>query len=393
MTSSDAAQPRRKICVVIINRANYGRIKTVLEAVKQHPSLELQLVAGSSLLHERHGRAIDVIRGDGFDVAAEVYMTVEGEAPLTMAKTVGLGIVELTSVFHRLQPDFVLVVADRFEIMSAAIAASYMNIPLAHTQGGEVTGSIDESVRHAVTKLAHLHFPATELSRERVVKMGEDPSRVFNTGCPSIDIVARMDLRFSPEDLSHLAYAGVGHPVDVAQPYVLMLQHPVTTEHADGAQQVMETIHAVQEVGLPTVALWPNIDAGSDGVSKAMRMFREREPHAPIRFYKNFPPELYYRLIANAKCCVGNSSSFIREGSYLGAPAVIVGRRQQGREHGRNVRFGIPHDRAQIAEAIREQIAHGRYEPDTIFGDGTAGRRIADLLASTGIDVQKRLMY
>jgi UDP-hydrolysing UDP-N-acetyl-D-glucosamine 2-epimerase len=389
----DAAASRRKICVVVINRANYGRIKTVLEAVQAHPQLELQLVAGSSLLHERHGRAIDVIRKDGFDVAAEVYMTVEGEAPLTMAKTVGLGIVELTSVFHRLQPDFVLVVADRFEIMSAAIAASYMNIPLAHTQGGEVTGSIDESVRHAVTKLAHLHFPATELSRERVLRMGEDPARVFNTGCPSIDIVARMDLSFTPDDLAHLSYAGVGASIDVARPYVLMLQHPVTTEHADGAAQVMETIHAVQDVGLPTVALWPNIDAGSDGVSKAMRMFREANPEAAVRFYKNFSPELYYKLIANAKCCVGNSSSFIREGSYLGAPAVLVGRRQQGREHGLNARFDVPHDRAQIAEAMRAQIAHGRYEPDTIFGDGTAGRKIADLLATAAVDVQKRLAY
>ena len=181
---------KRKICVVIINRANYGRIKTVLQAIQEHPDLELQVVAGSSLLLERHGSAVDVLRAEGFPVSAEVYMALEGETPLTMAKSVGLGVLELTSIFNHLKPDIVLTIADRFETIATAIAASYMNILVAHTQGGEVTGSIDESVRHAVTKLAHLHFPATKLSAERVIRMGEDPERVHMTGCPSIDIVA-----------------------------------------------------------------------------------------------------------------------------------------------------------------------------------------------------------
>lgn len=383
----------RKICVVIINRANYGRIKTVLSAIQNHPDLELQIVAGSSLLLERHGRAMDVMKKDGFSIAAEVHMAIEGETPLTMAKSVGLGIIEMTSVFNALAPDIVLTIADRFETLATTIAASYMNIPVAHTQGGEVTGSIDESVRHAVTKLAHIHFPATTLSAERLLKMGEEPSRIFHSGCPSIDIVAKMDLAFSPEDLELMAYAGVGHAVDVTKPYVLMLQHPVTTEYGSGHQQIMETIEAVQAVGLPAIALWPNIDAGSDDISKAMRIFREQHPEVPIRFFKNFTPEMYYKLIAHAMCAVGNSSSFIREGSYLGTPAVIVGTRQTGREHGQNAVFGVPYEREAIANAIRAQMTHGTYSPDSIFGTGDAGERIADVLATVVVDIQKRLSY
>lgn len=384
---------KRNVCVVIINRANYGRIKTVLEAIQAHPALNLQIVAGSSLLLERHGRAVDIVKKDGFAISAEVHMSLEGETPLTMAKSVGLGIVEMTNAFNQLKPDIVLTIADRFETMATTVAASYMNIPVAHTQGGEVTGSIDESVRHAVTKLSHIHFPATQLSAERLVKMGEEPARIFHSGCPSIDIVSRMDLAFAPEEKTFIEYAGVGHAMDVSKPYILMLQHPVTTEFGSGHQQIMETIEAVRAIGMPVIALWPNIDAGSDEIAKAMRMFREHHPEVPIRFYKNFSPELYYKLIAHASCNVGNSSSFIREGSYLGAPAVIVGTRQQGREHGQNAKFNIPYERQAIEQAVREQIAHGTYPRDTIFGDGKAGKFIAEVLATATVDIQKRLTY
>lgn len=384
---------KRKICVVIISRANYGRIKTALRAIQDHPDLELQVVAGSSLLLERHGRAVDVLRAEGFPVSAEVYMALEGETPLTMAKSVGLGVVELTSVFNHLKPDIVLTVADRFETIATAIAASYMNIPVAHTQGGEVTGSIDESVRHAVTKLAHLHFPATKLSAERIVRMGEDPERVFCTGCPSIDIVAGMARDFTDGDRALIALAGVGPAIDLGRPYLLVLQHPVTTEFTQGYDQVMETVAAVHASGLQSIVLWPNIDAGADSVSKGLRVFREHHPGAHVRFYKNFPPETYARILANAACAIGNSSSFIREGAFVGTPAVIVGSRQQGREHGANVRMDVPFERGAILAAIREQVAHGPYASDPIFGDGKAGQRIAETLATSRLIVQKRLAY
>ncbi|PIP60542.1 UDP-N-acetylglucosamine 2-epimerase (hydrolyzing) [Candidatus Uhrbacteria bacterium CG22_combo_CG10-13_8_21_14_all_47_17] len=384
---------KRKICVVIINRANYARIKTALREIKNHPLLELQIVAGSALLIERHGKAVDIIRRDGFPIDAEVHMSVEGETPLTMAKSVGLGIIELTSAFDILRPDIVLTIADRFETMATAIAASYMNIPVAHTQGGEVTGSIDESVRHAVTKLAHIHFPATQLSAERIIKMGEHPNTVVMTGCPAIDIVAETDTTFTKEEMDLIDYVGVGAPIDVTKPYLLMSQHPVTTEYQSGYDQIMETIEAAHATGIQMIALWPNIDAGSDTISKGMRVFREHHPDAKIRFIKNFNPELYVKVLANAVCAVGNSSSFIREGSFLGTPAVLVGSRQHGREHGKNVYYDVAHDRAIIESMIREQVAHGRYESDPIFGDGKAGERISATLASIQVEVQKRLAY
>ncbi|MDQ7815032.1 MAG: UDP-N-acetylglucosamine 2-epimerase [Patescibacteria group bacterium] len=384
---------KRKVCVVIIGRANYGRIKTALDAIRKHPDLELQIIGGSSLLLERHGKGVDVMRAEGFEVDHEAYMAVEGETPLTMAKSVGLGILEITNALNRLKPDVVLTIADRFETIATAIAASYMNIPVAHTQGGEVTGSIDEHVRHAVTKLAHIHFPATQSSGERLIKMGESPDTIHVTGCPAIDIVAQMERNFRPEEIEMLGYQGVGPKIDVTKPYILMMQHPVTTEYGSGHDQVMETVEAIKMTGMPAIALWPNIDAGSDQISKALRIFREFNPEVPIRFYKNFPPETYARILANAACAVGNSSSFIREGSYLGTPAIIVGSRQHGREHGRNVMMEVPHDRQSILDALNRQLANGRYESDPVFGDGKAGERIAEVLARATFRVQKSITY
>lgn len=383
----------RKICVVIINRANYARIKTALREINKHPDLELQIVAGSALLIERHGMAVDVIKREGFKVDAEVHMSVEGETPLTMAKSVGLGIIELTNVFNALKPDIVLTVADRFETMATAVAASYMNIPLAHTQGGEVTGSIDESVRHAITKLAHIHFPATSQSAERLIKMGEQPETILMTGCPAIDIVAELDATFTQEEKERINYLGVGAKIDLDQPYLLMSQHPVTTDYLNGYDQIMETLEAVRAIGIQTIALWPNIDAGSDAISKGMRIFRERDPNSNVRFIKNLNPDMYAKVLANAVCTVGNSSSFIREGSYLGTPGVVVGNRQQGREHGANVMVEVPYDRAEIQKSIMQQIAHGKYESDPIFGSGTAGEQIAKALSKVEVTLQKRLAY
>lgn len=382
---------KRKVCVVIISRANYGRIKSVLSAILKHPNLELQVIAGSSMLLERFGRAVNIVRADGFPVSAEIYTSVEGELPITMAKSVGLGIIEIATALSNLKPDIVLTVADRFETMATAIAASYMNIPVAHTQGGEITGSIDESVRHAVTRFAHLHFPATVESAERLRAMGEEPERIFMTGCPSVDLIADADLNFTEQDKEEIKRKGVGHDIDLLRPYLLLMQHPVTSEHEDGLKQIMETIKAVLRSGVQAIALWPNIDAGSEQISKGIRRFREKNPAAPIRFYKNFHPELYAKILANAVCAIGNSSSFIREGSFLGTPAVIVGGRQKGREHSSNAVMGIPYQSEAIYQEIIKQLSHGRYPKETVFGDGSAGKKIADALAVAPLNVNKRL--
>ena len=389
--SSDPGR-RRRVGVVITARPSYSRIKTALEAIAAHEDLELQLVVAGSALLERYGRAVDTIEADGFAVAARVSMVVEGEDPTAMAKTTGLGLLELATALGNLQPDVVVTVADRYETLATAIAASYMNIPLAHVQGGEVSGSIDEKVRHAVTKLADLHFAATPLAAERIVRMGEHPSTVHVTCCPSIDLAARMleqpELDFDPFD----RYGGVGAEVSLTKGYVVVLQHPVTTEHDLARRHVTETLHAVDNADLPALWFWPNVDAGSDGTSNGIRAFREQHQPAHIHFFKNFAPEDFLRLVHHASVVVGNSSVGLRECSFLGVPTVNIGSRQAGRERGANV-IDVDYDRADIAAAIDKQRAAGRFSTDHLYGDGQAGPRIADLLAEVPLGVDKRLAY
>jgi UDP-hydrolysing UDP-N-acetyl-D-glucosamine 2-epimerase len=381
---------RTKVCVVIASRANYARIKSVLAAIRQRDDLELQLVAAASTLLERFGTALHVMRQDGFEPDATVRLIIEGENPATMAKSTGLGLLELPTIFEMLEPDLVVTVADRFETIATAVAAAYMNLPVAHTQGGEISGSIDESVRHAVTKLAHLHFPATELSAGRVIALGEDPATVFNVGCPSIALVAQKDLGTRRQALE--LFGGVGSEIDPDEPFLLVIQHPVTTEYGHGYQQIGETLDAVGAIGMQAVVFWPNVDAGSEQVAKGIRQFRELGRDRRFHFFRNISAETFVRLMAHCACMIGNSSAALREGAYLGTPAVTVGSRQRGRERGANV-VEAEHDAEAIADAIRDQLRHGPYERDELFGDGTAGPRIAEVLAGPRPSVQKRLRY
>jgi UDP-hydrolysing UDP-N-acetyl-D-glucosamine 2-epimerase len=382
---------RRRICVVVASRANYARIKSALRAIQADPALELQIVVTASALLSRFGNLQDILREDGVSVNATVYMIVEGENPTTMAKSTGIGIIELATQFEILRPDIVLTIADRFETMATAIAAAYMNIPLAHTQGGDITGSIDESVRHAISKLAHLHFPATTLSRKRLLRMGERPESIFVTGCPSMDLLENASQPL-PNDFFQ-RNSGVGFAVDAKQPYLVVMQHPVTSEYGQGLKQIKETLTAIAQLQMQTVWLWPNIDAGSDDISKGLRVFRERERPNYIHFIRNIPPEDYAQLIAHCECLIGNSSSALREGAFLGVPAVNIGTRQHGRERGRNV-IDADYEAESIVSAIRFQLANGRYESDHLFGDGKSGARIAQLLRDLPIPkTQKTLTY
>jgi UDP-hydrolysing UDP-N-acetyl-D-glucosamine 2-epimerase len=381
----------RSVCVVVGSRANYSSIKSAMRAIVDHPELELRLVVGASALLDRYGTVLDLIEGDGFAPDERVFMLIEGETPSTMAKSTGLGLLELPTAFERLQPDVVITVGDRFETMSTALAATYMNIPLAHTMGGEVSGNIDESIRHAVTKFAHIHFPACTDAAERIVRMGEDPDAVYMVGCPRMDLVAQV-LNGDGDGLDDVLRFGVGGTFSLDEPFLILSQHPVTTEYGDGERQVAETLAAVKEVGLPAVVLWPNADAGSEDVAKGIRKFREHEDDSAFHFRKNIATADYIRLMAKTACIVGNSSSAIREGSFIGTPAVNVGSRQEGRQRGSNI-LDVGYDRAQIADAIRSQVSHGPYEHEPIYGDGHAGERIADTLATVELSTVKRMTY
>ncbi len=382
----------KKICVVVTARPSYSRIKTALRAIDAHPELELQLVIAASALLERYGTAINYIEKDGFKVAAKVFNILEGENLTAQAKTTGLGILELSSVFERLNPDAVVTVADRFETMATAIAASYMNIPLVHIQGGEVTGNIDEKVRHAITKLADLHLVASEDARNRVIKMGENPEKVINTGCPSIDIAKEMismsQLSFDPFQ----KYGGVGSMIDIHDGYLVVMQHPVTTEYSDSKKHVLETLHAIHQLNIPTFWFWPNVDAGADGTSKGMRSFREKQNPQNIHFFKNMEPTDFLELLYHSKCLIGNSSVGVRECAYLGVPVVNIGSRQGGRERGQNI-IDVDYNKIEIQNAIQKQMSHGRYGNDLIYGSGESGLMIADVLSKAEFTFDKKISY
>lgn len=384
---------KRKVCVVVTARPSYSRIRTALHAIKANPNLELQLVAAASTLLDQYGNAIRYMEKDGFDIASKVYMVVEGENLTTMAKTTGLGLLELATTFDNLKPDLVVTIADRYETIATAIAAAYMNIPLVHIQGGEITGTIDEKVRHAVTKLADIHLVSTKKAAENIVRMGENPASVHITGCPSIDLAANV-LRNPAIDFDPFEkYKGVGATFDVKnKDYLVVMQHPVTTEYDQARAQVLETLHAVKEINLPAFWFWPNVDAGSDGTSKGIRMFRENERPENIHFFKNMESEDFLRLVYNSRCIVGNSSVGIRETSFLGVPSVNIGTREAGRERGRNV-LDVGYNRAQIREAIKKQLANGKYPSDPLYGGGNAGERIANILTQTPLHFEKRLNY
>lgn len=382
----------RKICIVVGSRANYSSIKSVMRAVQAHPELELQLVVVASALLDRYGKVAEIIERDGFSIRARVNMLIEGETPVTMAKSAGLGLLELPSVLEMLQPDIVLTVGDRYETVSTAIAAAYMNIPLAHTMGGEVSGTIDESIRHAITKFSHIHFPATHGAAERIVRLGEHPDSVFMLGCPRVDLVQEILAAGSPALNGDAVQGGVGEPVDINAPFILVSQHPVTTEYGYGQEQIVATLEAIQAIGLPAIVLWPNADAGSEDIARGIRKWRERGLAKGMHFFKNLPIDVYVGLMARTVCLVGNSSSGIREGAFIGTPVVNVGSRQAQRERGQNV-IDASYDNGDIEKAIRRQISNGRYASDPLYGDGNAGTRIADTLATVKVSVQKHITY
>lgn len=382
---------KRKICVVVASRANYGRVKYLMQAIKEHPDLELQLIVGASVMLYRFGKAIDVIKSDGFIPDRTIYYVVEGETLATQAKSTGLGIVELSTALEDLKPNMVVTVADRFETMSTAIATSYLNIPLVHIQGGEVSGNIDEKVRHAITKLSDIHFPATDKSKERLIKMGEMPEYIFNFGCPGMDTLVENDMKISNEIMSK--YGGLGGFIDWEKPYILMIQHPVTTTYGDGLRQVNETLYALKDIkDYQKIILWPNIDAGTDEISKGIRVFREKYREEPFFFFRNFSPIDYARVLNNAKCAMGNSSSFIREGSFLGVPSVVIGDRQEDREHGENILFS-DYNKQEIFDKVSLQLNHGKYDKSSLFGNGDAGKLMANKLSVINLDIKKRMTY
>lgn len=379
---------RRRVLTVLVDRANYGRLKPVMAAIARHPELELLTVCAGTMVLKRFDRPVDLVRADGFAVHGEVYVELEGSVPSTMAKSVGFATIEFASEFQKHAPDVVLLIGDRYEALGAALAAAYMNIPIVHIQGGEVSGSIDESARHAITKLAQFHYPATRRAAEYIVRMGERPDTILGVGCPSSDLAKDV-----PRPTSAVINGrGAGCQIDVDAPYLLCVFHPTTTEFGGEREQMDKLLEALERVAKPTVMLWPNIDAGSDELSKSIRVFRSHRAASWLRTITNLSPEDYLSVLAHASCAIGNSSSFVRDAGFLGTPIVLCGNRQNGRETDVHVKR-VPVTVDAVANTIQAQLEHGRYAPSSLYGDGHVAQRIADAVAALKPYVQKRLAY
>lgn len=384
---------KKKIVSVVVNsRANYARIKSFLKYINLSPVFKLDLVVGASGLLYKYGEVVKIIEKDGFKISKKIYSVIEGGNLTTMAKTAGLGIIELSSHFEKIKPNFVVVVADRYENISIAIAASYLDIPLVHVQGGEVSGSIDEKVRHAITKLSDLHFVATKRSKKFVEMMGENPKRVFVTGCPSLDLVKMKTYKFNRNLFLKTGVGGKN--IFNKKNYVVVLQHPNTYEFSNTKQNILETVKAVSRLDkkIGIIWLWPNIDAGTDAISKVLRRFYENNEKKNLYLCRNFEPEIFSKIIKNSLCLIGNSSSAIREGSFLGVPSVNIGTRQNLREISTNV-INVDYKYSAILRAIKIHIKNGHYSPNYLYGDGIAGKKMVDILSKIKISTEKKLNY
>ena len=383
---------KRKIMVVVTARASYSRFKTALKALNEHSNIELYLVVAASALLDRYGAADKFIAEDGFNINNRIYMVLEGENHASMAKTTGIGILELSTIIDNVKPDMVVTIADRYETMATAISASYLGVPLVHIQGGEVTGNIDEKVRHSITKLADIHLVANEDAAKRVKKLGEEEGCIFITGCPSIDIAAEVVKKDTSNFNIYDKYSGSGDSLDLSSGYIIAMQHPVTTETEDSRYQIEETLHALNKMEIPTLWFWPNVDAGSDWTSKAIRTFREDIQPKNMQFFKNIDGADFLRLLINSICIVGNSSVAIREASFLGAPAVNIGTRQNGRLRGENV-YDVGYNRDEITKAIKKIMNAHKISSSNIYGDGNAGKKIAEILSTVTLKVDKKITY
>jgi len=383
----------KKICVITGYRSDYTKLKSVLKELQKEPNIQLQIVAFGAHMSNDSGNSVDKILEDGFSVEYTCSANVEGDSPFNMSKSIGLSVIELTSALEKLNPDVVMLVGDRYEILGAAVCASVANLPIAHIQGGELSGTIDETIRHAITKLSHIHFPSTEKSKEIILQLGENPDLVYNVGCPAIDHMLsisyceKSDIKNLP-DLQQLS-------IDLDKPYLIVAQHPVTTEYEKASSDMLSTLEALQKLSVQAVLIYPNPDAGSDAIVKQIRKHQKKYGKESVikNCYKNIGFDSYLNLLKHSSCLVGNSSSGIREAHLFGTPVVNIGSRQEDRERTENI-LDIPCYTNIIYEAVKHQLQHGPYKNiKNIYGSGDSSSKITKILSKISLDdiIQKRL--
>lgn len=380
---------KRKICFIITSPIHYSRNILILEELKNRGDVELHVVIGGAALMSKYmskfGNVENLLRADGFKNIHEVYFYLDGDAPISKTKTMGLGIIEFSSIFNEIKPDLVVVRGDRFEVLSASIAANYLNIPVAHIEGGDLSGTIDESVRHAITKLAQVHITTNAPARARVIKMGENPKYVFDFGSPDIEVVDK----FSKKKWKVAKETGSGYEIDLKKPYLMVMYHPVTTELEKIRQNIAIILNSIKEIDMQTFWFWPNADTGAEEISHELRKFKDKHPESKIRFMRYLAPKDFLSLLGSAKCLIGNSSAGIKECSYLGIPVVNIGSRQNNRLRAENV-IDVDCNEQKIIKTIKKQINIGRYKSSGLYFKENTSNKIAETLATVPLYIQKK---
>ena len=389
----------KKVSVYIGSRANYSSAISILKSVKNSKKLELSIVIGGAGVIPRYGDIRRLLHQQGFKKYFVANTLVEGETPVTMSKSVGLGITEFSSILDLIKPDYVIAIGDRFDVLPWVISAAMMNICVAHTMGGERSGTIDESIRHSITKFSNIHFPANKDAKNRIIKMGENKKDVHAVGCPRIDYVLdtlaeiKKGNFISSRSLFKI-YKGAGPIFSLEKSkFLLVLFHPVTTEYGSNKKHIDAILSALNEMKMNTILIWPNADAGSDEISKGIRIFREKYNPSWLHLFINLPLKIYVQLMYQCSCLIGNSSSAIREGEVIGVPSVNIGTRQNMRLMGNNILNCKPEKNA-VLQAINTQIKVGKFKTKYLYGKGDAGRKIASILENHKLgSTQKIITY
>lgn len=383
---------KRKICFILTSPIHYSRNFLILEELKKRKDIELHIVLGGSILLNKyisHSFNIrKILQDEKYENIHEAHFNLDGDNLVIKSKTVGLGIVEFSSIFNEINPDLVVVRADRFEVMAAALAASYMNIPIAHIEGGDKSGTLDESVRHAITKLSHIHFATNEDARERIIRMGERKEYVFNFGSPDIEVVKHVFNNGNSVDLNN---EGSGADFNPKKDFLIVMYHPVTSEIDNLSLHTKEILKAVHGLGMQILWFWPNFDAGSETISKELRIFNDMVSRHKIKFLKYLHPKKFIFLLSKTKCLVGNSSAGIKECSYLGVPVVNIGSRQNERLRSDNV-CDCGNSSEEIMKAIRKQMKIGRYKTSNLYSSNDTSKDIAEVLVKSRLYAQKKFV-
>lgn len=370
---------KRKILGVTGIRSEYDIMSSVFRAIHEHSALELELVVTGAHLADAYGGTIRDIRADGFTIIDEIESLINGDQASSRVKGLAIQLQGLVQTVARSKPDFLLVLGDREEAMTTALVGAYMNIPVAHVAGGDrVVGNVDDQVRHAVTKLAHLHFVTNQESFDRILRLGEEPYRIYNTGNPGLDRLLSVPALSAAELSERLDFEIVED-----EPLILLIQHVISTEIDDAYVQMKVTLEAVKSMGIKTILSYPNSDAGGQQMIRAIREYK----YLPFLYSaKNIPRLEFVNLMRRAGCMLGNSSAGILEAPLLGLPAVNVGNRQKGRLHAENVQF-VPHDAKRIQDAVNRALFDENYRNNVKkcinpYGDGKSSKRIAEILSS-----------